>query len=397
MAPAFAALAQKCPITTSFPDNLKCARIRPIPKVIGTTDPAEFRPVSILPGSSKVLESWLLARLRHYLAPSPFQFGFKARCSTEEALLTVEHLVSEGLRACPHSARVLMVLFDLRRAFDSCVHNILLQVLIDRGVPSDLLQMVSSYLSNRCQFVQVGGACSGTTAIPSGVAQGSLLGPFLFNVLVDEVFRLARLSAGGELVLYADDTAYIRPLSDLNAELDAQSDVMAICSAFQTLGLSINALKTKYLIISPTGSTEIWLAIHGQQLRKEDSAKYLGVMLDSQFSFRLHAQHKALCLKHVIGALHRCIGIYLPKRVYLRLYLQKLLPQLTYALAVFAPRFKYSWTQLESVQRFALRCAAFSMIISHHMLIFCELRIFRPLLLFGSKGQRDWPTGISIN
>ncbi len=355
LAPAFAALAYMCATTESFPANLKIARIRPIPKVPGTLDPAEFRPISILSGSSKVLESWMLTRLQPFLEPSASQFGFRRHYSTEDALLMVEHLVSEGLRSCPTAARVLLVLFDLRRAFDSCIHSDLLHALIDRGVPSDLLQIVFSYLSSRQQFVQIGDSRSKTTSIPSGVAQGSLLGPYLFNVLVDKIFELAHLSTSGNLVLYADDTAYLKPLPSQLSESEAQNDILVINAAFQQLGLTINPAKSKYLIISPTGTAEIPLSISGHHLEKVTSAKYLGFLLDSQFSFCLHAQSKALSLKRAIGALHRTVGAHLPRCVYRQLYLQKLLPQLTYGLAVCAPRFKYSWRQLESVHRFALR------------------------------------------
>ncbi len=134
-------------------------------------------------------------------------------------------------------------------------------MLVNRGVPMDLYQLVSSYLSNCHQFVQVGQAQSESTPIPSGMAQGSLLGPFLFNVPVDEIFRLAQLSNSSHLLPYADDTTYLKQLSDAAAEADAQKDVVRILEAFSQLGLSINILKTKYLISSPTGASEIPLII----------------------------------------------------------------------------------------------------------------------------------------
>ncbi len=357
LAMPIAALLLKCLETGTFPDCLKIARVAPIPKVANASNPEEFRPISVTPALSKVLEYWLLEQLRPYIQPHDLQFGFRQNSGTDCALLTLQHQVAVGLDSCPKAARALVISFDVYRAFDQINHNVLIAALQRREVPAFLLAIIASFLADRFQFVQVGTARSGREPVVSGVCQGTVLGPFLFNVVVDQIFSSASLSTGATIIMYADDLCYMKPLSGTTSEQEAQRDVDQLISLYHGIGLQINPSKSHLLLVraSNKASTAPVIQIDGTPIAAVDSLRYLGVTLDPHLSFGLHARVTAAKVKRQLGAAYRTIGQWVPANTFLSILKQKLLPQLTYALPVVATSHKSDWRQVEGVQRFGLR------------------------------------------
>ncbi len=370
LAEPIAVLLLKCLHSGCFPKILKTARVFPIPKVPGSTDPMDFRPITVTAALSKVLEHWILSKIRSQIEPADFQFGFRRHSGTDSAIACLQHLVAIGLDACPAKARALVISFDIFRAFDQVSHNLLLKSLQDRAVSPPLLALISSFLHDRSQFVQVGSAQSVLRPVLSGVCQGTVIGPALFNVFVDKIFATSSLSHGASIIMYADDLCYIKPLLSVDSEKEAQCDVNQLLQLYKSIGLCINPKKSQQLLVSASNQKlpSVPLQVDGTAIAVVKSLRYLGVTLDSNLSFGLHARLSACKAKQQLGALFRRIGRWVPSETFLRLVKQKVLPQLTYALPVVATSNKGDWRQLEGVLRFALR-----LVSNDYVCSYCDL------------------------
>ena len=171
-----------------FPTDWKCARITPIYKSGDSALASNYRPISILPIVSKVLERHIYTLLFDFLAAncpiSPQQWGFMPSRSTASALCTLIHDCHQSL---DNGSEICSVYFDFRKAFDTVPHSPLLNKVTDLRVDKHLLTLIQSYLANRSQVVAVGGAQSHSVPVISGVPQGSVQGPLLFLVYINDV------------------------------------------------------------------------------------------------------------------------------------------------------------------------------------------------------------------
>ena len=159
------------------PDQWKISLVVPIHKQGERADPSNYRPISLLPIISKVLEQHIASKLRSILSISDQQWGFTPGRSTTGAILSAMHDWHEHL---DKGADVQSIFFDLQKAFDSVPHGPLIDKLISLNVPTALVSWISSYLYNRKQQVGVCGVNSDPVNVISGVPQGSVLGPLLF-------------------------------------------------------------------------------------------------------------------------------------------------------------------------------------------------------------------------
>jgi retron-type reverse transcriptase len=159
-----------------FPDSLKVAKVSPIYKSGTKLDPGNYRPVSVLPVLSKILEKLIYKRLNDYLTEINFlcdqQYGFRSKSNTLSAAID---LVTKIKNKIDQRQLALGVFIDLKKAFDTVSHSLLLKKLESIGVTDVALQMFRSYLKNRRQIVKFGNYQSSTHPITCGVPQGSIL------------------------------------------------------------------------------------------------------------------------------------------------------------------------------------------------------------------------------
>ncbi len=356
LGPIIAALVNRCVLEGQFPRVWKRARIVPIPKAPGTNDINEFRPISILSVLSKVAEQWILHLLGDYLSTHDHHFGFKAHSGTEDAIGFAQVSLEQAMSACRGAKKAAVISLDVAKAFDQCPFGQLISKLHDRGVPDAVLRVLSSYFEDRVQRVKCGRVLSSETSVPSGIGQGSLLGPFLFNVLIDGVFSLELESAGVRMG-YADDLLLIAHVDSNASCLALQRDLDKIASFYCDLGLTLNPSKSKVLLCSVSPQTEfagVHFILNGQPLLIVSDLKYLGVLFSQNISFDTNTDAVCTKAKKMIGALFSaCLG--LSKNYMRHLYLTKVQPILLYALPVTCPSTKRSWLSLERVNRYACR------------------------------------------
>ncbi len=355
-----ATLINRCFQDQEWPAIWKNARVVPIPKVSSPSNTNDFRPVSILPILSKVAEAWFLHLLRPFLWTSPWQFGFKSNSGTEDAIAAVTHLIASGWQKCTGTAKVAVVSLDIRHAFDQIPHNALLVALQQRHCPIYLLRLLRSYLSNRTQVVSISNSVSASASCVSGIGQGSLLGPALFNAYIDTIFS-SQLSPGTSLILYADDCLVVRPIQSAADELALNSDLAKLQRTYDSLFLTVNPAKSKVLLcsISPRPATfKHPPVIAGVPLQAVSSLKYLGVYFDRKLDFQENTTCSSAKTRRCLGILKRAFGSSLSCSSFAYLYRAKCLPVLSYAIAVVSPRRRQDWLLLERTNRLGLRYAS---------------------------------------
>lgn len=336
------------------PDCWKVGWTCPLPKTPSATLPGHHRPITILDGTSKVFERRLLCLYRRHLQPcNKLQFGFAQRCSTSDALANVQVELVKMTAARPKPARVAVVSFDCRRAFDQLPHSTILKALEERGAPEYLLRLTHSWLSGRRSRVKVGDTLSEWGVATSGCPQGSLTGPTLFAHAIDSVFGLP-FTSGSHLQLYADDALLMREITDPDSELALGQDCERFVAHLASLGLSINASKSAILLSSQSPAPprlRFPLSIGGQRVPEVDSLRLLGVLIDRRFSFAAHWTSVSASAKRALGAIGYLV--HWEPRILRHLLKERVLPMLLYGLGPCSPTTEESWRLVDGVLRYA--------------------------------------------
>ena len=245
-----------------FPQCWKESSIVPIPKDGDHSKSGNYQPISFLSITSKLLEChyyWLLTgHLRSSCPLAPNQWGFQHGKSTVASLLAVVHA---WLQALESKKEIVAILYDLCKAFDSASHAPLLQKLGTTGFHSHILKWVQSYLTQRSQRVVVGGKSSPPLPVLFGVPQGSVLGPLLFLIYINDVANLA-FSSGTFLNLFADDMLLYRHIDSLEDIVCLQQDNDLLSSWVGRNHLTSNPSKCKYITVFLLGHMLAYFPSH---------------------------------------------------------------------------------------------------------------------------------------
>ena len=276
---------------SSFPDEWKIARVVPLYKNGQRNIPGNYRPISVLPVISKIMERILHDQLYNYLTKfdlfSDTQFGFRKFHSTASALLDC---TNDWYINLDRKMFNLVVLIDLKKAFDTVDHQILLSKLELYGIKGQALNLLKSYLTNRKQKCQIKNVFSSERLIKCGVPQGSILGPLLFLLYIND---LPHCLSKTKPRLFADDTnltASANSVTDLEAAVN--SDLENLRKWLIANKLSLNVAKTEFIIIGSKSMTKNIsnphpnVFIENKQIKQVYECKTLGLKIDQHLSWK---------------------------------------------------------------------------------------------------------------
>ena len=281
--------------TGKFPYKLKIARVTPIFKSGDDSNVTNYRPISVLPCFSKLLERIMYNRLYKHLTENDMlyskQFGFQKRHSTDHAVI---ELINDITNAFDNNCFSLGVFIDLSKAFDTVNHDILMTKLEHYGIKNKNLLWFRDYLTNRKQCIYYGTNTTLQKRISCGVPQGSILGPLLFLLYINDLHSTSTLL---NFILFADDSNLFYSHKDIKTLFKiVNEELIKVDEWFKSNKLSLNIKKTKYtLFFKPTKADDIPFKlpnflINDTPIERQTSMKFLGVLLDENLSWRSHIQ-----------------------------------------------------------------------------------------------------------
>ena len=220
------------------PSELKLARVVPIFKSGDPSLLTNYRPISILSFFSKVFERIVYDYLFDFICTNnilyDYQFGFRPKHSTQQAIIT---LIDKITKSLDNGDIVISLFIDLKKAFDTVDHRILLRKLYAYGIRGTMLKWIESYLSGRTQYVVFDGQESEIHGVQCGVPQGSILGPLLFILYMNDICNVSDIFFA---IMYADDTSLVVNGKDLNTLIQLlNAALIDLCTWFKANRLSL--------------------------------------------------------------------------------------------------------------------------------------------------------------
>ena len=330
-------------VNGEVPDYLKLAKVIPIHKSGNNQMFTNYRPISLLPAFSKLLEKIVYNRLMTFLNKHELlyhhQYGFRKKYNTTHPIL---HLVKEIAEAnnMPSKDSTIGIFLDLSKAFDTISHDILLTKLHHYGIRGISNKWFRSYLQNRRQFTQVNDTMSSIQNINVGVPQGSILGPLLFLIYVNDIKHSTNLS----VLSFADDTTIFKSGSNENELFNhINNELQNIYTWLCENKLALNVNKTKYMIFCTPGSKILKsnrsIKIDNIEIGRvgtrcnDTSVKFLGIHLDETLTWNNHIKFIKGKMSSALFALNQSKK-FLPTNILLTLYHSLIGCHLNYGLII---------------------------------------------------------------
>ena len=362
-----------------FPDKLKIAKVIPIFKKGDDTDVNNYRPISLLPVISKIIEKVIYNQTYNYFDQNKIlyahQYGFRKQHSTELAVL---ELVDRTIYTLDKDETPINIFLDLSKAFDTLNHTILLTKLHHYGIRDGSLNLFKSYLQNRKQYVVINNAKSETVDITTGVPQGSILGPLLFIIYINDLPNASNIFHS---IMYADDTNLSASLQSIkstnpNETVDTliNKELSKISEWLGLNKLSLNVKKSKYIVHKMTNKKvdNLQLNVNGIAIEKVYDFNFLGLTLNENINWKNHIEKIAIKSSKIIGILNKLKYI-LPTQIKVLLYNTLLLPHINYCILSWG----YKCDRITKIQKRAIRLINLSKYNAHTEPIFKQFKLLK--------------------
>ena len=299
-------------LTGVVPDKLKTAKVIPIYKKADFAIFSNYRPVSLLSCFSKILERLVFDRCVNFINNQEIlndkQYGFRPKHST---YMAIAQLVDKITNAVEKNETTIGIFLDLSKAFDTIDHSILLHKLEHYGFRG--IEWFKNYLSNRTQYVAFNNCTSESGNITCGVPQGSILGPLLFILYVNDITYTSNVL---DFILFADDTTILYSHKDINSKIELiNKELDEVTNWFKANKLSVYASKTNFMIMGTPHMTstktreDLNVLLDNTVLERVKFTKFLGVLIDECLAWKNHIDCISKTVSRNIGVMNNLKGI----------------------------------------------------------------------------------------
>ena len=338
----------------SIPKDWKIAKVVPIFKKGSKTDPGNYRPVSLTSTVCKLLEKIVRDRIESHFDThklfSDCQFGFRrGRSCTDQLLAALEDWTTSLNQGHP----IDVIMLDFSKAFDRVPHARLINKLQAYGIDGPLKSWINDFLANRSQRVFINNIASENSNVTSGVPQGSVLGPTLFLIFINDISE----NISSHIKIFADDTKIYRSIQSQNDIQTLQNDIDLLSQWSLTWKLLFNSNKCMHLHVGrdPFHSTySMPDATARNPISKSNCERDLGVFINSSLKPSDHIAQVVLKTNKVLSAIKRSFT-YMDKSMFVSLYKSLVRPIAEYASSVWSPNLKKDIIEIEKIQRRATK------------------------------------------
>ena len=357
LAPALEKIFNLSINTGVYPDSLKIAKVIPIFKNGSKSSVNNYRPISILSPINKIFEKIIYSRLIKYIDKYnllyKYQYGFRKNHSTEHALIELMDQIKLNIGKNKMSCGIFI---DLSKAFDTVDHKILLSKLEHYGIRGTTLDLLKSYLSNRSQYVQIEKSKSETRFVSCGVPQGSVLGPLLFLLFIND---LPLCCPSGKVRIFADDTTIFFHSDSIENIIETASIIMTqLTRWFNANKLTLNAEKSSFTLFR-SGRKKIsnipdYIEFLDNQIRRTTHIKFLGVTIEENLSWNLHINEICNKLKRLFHIFYN-IRDYLSKENIKTIYYTLIYSRIKYGITLFSQAGSSKLKKIQTLQNQLLK------------------------------------------
>ena len=340
-----------------YPSNMKKSVIIPIHKNNNKNNIENYRPISIIPQFSKIIEKIIIKRINNFIEKnniiSSNQYGFKKKSNT---LHTIYALINNITNSIDKHDKIAAVFVDIKKAFDTIDHKILFIKLYKYGIRGQTLNLIKSYLYNKKQSVRYNDKVSPLiTVYDVGLPQGSILGPLLFMLYINDISNLfINYSIDTKLILYADDTS-ITINNANNSKINENLKILSNWFINNKLQLNISKRKVMYFYsnTSITNTNEI-ITLNNQTIHCVNQYKFLGLYIDNKLNYKKHIIELKIKLAKIFY-LFKKNSFLIDTKTLLLLYNALIVPNYMYCLIIWGINYKSNINKLFIQQKKIIR------------------------------------------